>query len=388
MLDGRNVVLGVCGSIAAVRCVELLHELRRQGADVRVVMSRSSQSIITPDALEYASHNPVVTTITGGVEHVELCGADGWGDVFVIAPATANTVGKMAAAIDDTPVTTCATTALGAGMPVVVAPAMHEPMWEHPGVLDSIETLEEWGVEFVPPRLEEGKAKIASEAAILTEITRTTTEQSLAGTHLVVTSGPTTESVDPVRILSNRSSGRMGRAIARECYVRGAAVTLLHDGPDVHYATVDVVETGAAMRDRAVNYMGSADALISAAAIGDFEVDTADDKLDSSTAHTLTLEPAPKLLDTVRDAHPTVPIIGFKAESTADEETLERAARRQIDRISAAFVVANDATMMGAEGGRALIVDADSSTRIEGTKQELATHIVDRLVVERSHTDE
>ena len=388
MLDGRNVVLGVCGSIAAVRCVELVHELRRQGANVRVVMTHASQSIITADALEYASHNPVVTTITGSVEHVELCGVDGWGDVLVIAPATANTVGKMAAAIDDTPVTTCATTALGAGMSVVVVPAMHEPMWEHPGVLDSIETLESWDVKFVPPRMEEGKAKIASEPAILTEVARTTKKQELAGTHLVVTSGPTTESVDPVRILSNRSSGRMGRAIARECYLRGAAVTLLHDGPDVHYATVDAVETGAEMRERAVEHMDSADALISAAAIGDFEVDTADDKLDSSTSHTLPLEPAPKLLDSVRDTHPTVPIVGFKAESGGDEASLERAARKQIDRVSATFVVANDATMMGADGGRAMIVDTDSSTTIEGTKQELATHIVDRLVVELPHTDE
>jgi Phosphopantothenoylcysteine synthetase/decarboxylase len=132
MLDGVNVALGVCGSIAAVKTVELAHELRRQGAEVRAVMTSASEGIIHPWSLEYATENEVVTEITGRVEHVELCGVDGWADLLLVAPATANTVGKMAAAVDDTPVTTCATTAFGAGMPVVVVPAMHQPMYNHP----------------------------------------------------------------------------------------------------------------------------------------------------------------------------------------------------------------------------------------------------------------
>ncbi|MFC6768835.1 phosphopantothenate--cysteine ligase family flavoprotein, partial [Natrinema soli] len=113
MLEGVNVALGITGSIAAVKTVELAHELRRQGAEVRGVMTGSAQGIIHPWAVEFATENEVVTEITGGVEHVDLCGYDGWADVFLIAPATANTVGKVAGAVDDTPVTTCATTALG-----------------------------------------------------------------------------------------------------------------------------------------------------------------------------------------------------------------------------------------------------------------------------------
>ena len=115
MLDGVRVALGVTGSIAAVKTVELAHELRRQGADVRAVTTDAARGIIHPWALEFATDNPVVTDITGAVEHVDLCGREGWADVLLVAPVTANTVGKMAAAIDDTPVTTCATTALGAG---------------------------------------------------------------------------------------------------------------------------------------------------------------------------------------------------------------------------------------------------------------------------------
>ncbi len=159
--------------------------------------------------------------------------------MLLLGPATANTVGKVAAAIDDTPVTTCVTTALGADVPVVVAPAMHEPMYDHPGVLDAIDRVASWGVEFVDPRIEEGKAKIATEEAIVTATARAAGDRPLADEHVVVTAGATTESVDPVRTLSNRSSGRTGRAVARACYVRGADVTLVHDGPDVPYATVD-----------------------------------------------------------------------------------------------------------------------------------------------------
>src|SRR6056297_2870270 len=191
MLTGVNVVLGVSGSIAAVKTVELAHELRRQGASVRAVMTDSATGIIHPWALEFATDNEVITEITGSVEHVALCGRSGWGDVLLLAPATANTVGKVAAAIDDTPVTTCATTALGADVPVLVAPAMHEPMYDHPGVLDAIDRVEDWGVDFVAPRVEEGKAKIATEAAIVTAVARATTEQDLADKRIIVTSGAT-----------------------------------------------------------------------------------------------------------------------------------------------------------------------------------------------------
>jgi phosphopantothenoylcysteine decarboxylase/phosphopantothenate--cysteine ligase len=140
-LAGVNVALGVSGSIAAIRVVELAHELRRRGASVRGVMTDAAQGVIHPWAVEFATERDVVTEITGRVEHVELCGREGWADVLVLAPATANTVGKVAAAVDDTPVTTCATTALGADVPVVVVPAMHEPMYDHPGVVDALARL-------------------------------------------------------------------------------------------------------------------------------------------------------------------------------------------------------------------------------------------------------
>ncbi|WP_256287904.1 bifunctional phosphopantothenoylcysteine decarboxylase/phosphopantothenate--cysteine ligase CoaBC [Halobellus inordinatus] len=390
MLDGVNVALGVSGSIAAVKVVELAHELRRQGANVRGVMTESAQGIIHPWALEFATGNDVVTELTGRVEHVELCGRDGWADVLLLAPATANTVGKIASAIDDTPVTTCATTALGADLPVVIAPAMHEPMYDHPGVLDAIDRVESWGVDFVDPRIEEGKAKIATEDAIITATARATTERTLAGRHVVVTSGATAEEIDPVRILTNRASGKTGRAVARACYVRGADVTLVHDAGDVHYADTVTVESAAEMRDAVLAAVGetdadgdapAADVVVSAAAISDYTVEAAAEKLRSGDHRTLELEPTPKLLDGVREAYPDLPIVGFKAETSGDDEKMVAAARNTLERTDLAFVVANDASVMGDDETRTLFVDADEVDEFSGSKTALGGAIADRIAV-------
>jgi len=385
MLDGVCVALGVSGSIAAVKTVELAHELRRQGAEVRAITTPAAEGIIHPWSLEYATGNPVVTEITGSVEHVDLCGRDGWADVFLVAPATANTVGKMAAAVDDTPVTTTATTALGAGLPVVVVPAMHEPMYDHPGVLDAIDRVEEWGVAFVDPRIEEGKAKIATEQTIVTEVARATTADSLAGKRVVVTSGATTESVDPVRTLSNRASGRTGRAVARACYARGAAVVAVHDGPALPWATVEQVESASEMLDGVLAHADDADALISAAAISDYTTETAGEKIRSGRDElTLDLEPTPKLLDTVREEYPDLPVVGFKTETDADDDQIREQARRIQERVGLEFVVGNDASVMGETDTRALLVTGEDSALVAGSKDTLGARVADRLAADLS----
>jgi phosphopantothenoylcysteine decarboxylase/phosphopantothenate--cysteine ligase len=383
MLSGVNVALGVTGSIAAVKTVELAHELRRQGASVRAVTTDAAAGILHPWSLEFATDHRVVTEITGAVEHVELCGEDGWADVLLVAPATANTAGKMAAAIDDTPVTTCATTALGAGLPVVVAPAMHEPLYDHPGFAETTATLEGWGVRFVDPRVEEGKAKIATEDAIVTETARAATPDPLADRRVVVTSGATSEAVDPVRVLTNRASGKTGRALARACYVRGADVTLVHDGPAVPWADVRQVESAAEMTAEAVAAADGADALVSAAAISDYTVEGADEKIRSGRADlTLDLAPTPKLLDRVREEHPDLALVGFKAETGGDDNALAGAARAVLERVGCAFVVANDASVMGDDQTRALVVRADDDDAYAGDKAGLGARVAEELATE------
>ncbi len=378
MLPGTNVALGITGSIAAVKVVELAHELRRKGATVRGVMSPSATDIVHPWAVDFATDEPVVTQITGDVEHVSLFGDDGWADVFVIAPATANTIGKIAGAIDDTPVTTCATIALGSGTPVVLAPAMHGPMYDHPGVLDAMDTLEKWGVAVVDPIIDEGKAKIATEETIVLEAARQAGDQPLEGSEVVVTSGATAEPIDPVRVLTNRASGKTGRAVAKGLYVRGAEVTLVHDGPVVPYADVQRIETAEEMRNAVLDEVTDTDALVSAAAIGDFTIEPEPSKIRSGDERTLDLQPVPKLIDAVREADPDLPIVGFKAEGSG-ESSLAEAARRLQERVELAFVVGNDASVMGEEETSVLFVDGETVEPFEGTKTELGLRVADEL---------
>ncbi|RPJ49797.1 MAG: DNA/pantothenate metabolism flavoprotein, partial [Methanobacteriota archaeon] len=150
-LAGKTIVLGVTGSIGAVRTVELARELIRNGAEVHAVMTEAATHILHPDALHYATGNPTITELGGRVEHVEFCGLKGRADLLLIAPATANTVGKIAYGIDDTPVTSFATTALGSGVPVMVVPAMHESMFRHPAVAENLVKLKSWGISVVGP---------------------------------------------------------------------------------------------------------------------------------------------------------------------------------------------------------------------------------------------
>lgn len=162
-----KVVVAVTGSVAAVRVPELVRELGRNDVDVECVISPNARGIIHPDVLEWASGKPVVTELTGAVEHIRLCGVGGDANLLLVCPCTANTISKIAAGIDDTTVTTMASTALGSGLPVIIVPAMHISMYYNPLLVENIGKLKEIGVEFIEPIVEEDKAKLPSEEDIV-----------------------------------------------------------------------------------------------------------------------------------------------------------------------------------------------------------------------------
>src|SRR5437588_5376549 len=210
-LAGRKIALLVTSSVASFKVTEIARELMRHGADVYAVISPSTEKMIGSDLLEWATGNPVVRELTGKLEHIALAGkSSGHVDLVLIAPATANTIGKLASGIDDTPVTTVASTAIGSKLPVLIAPAMHEPLYDHPIVQENISRLKKIGVEFIEPEVSEGKAKIAStEKIIRSIIARFANSQSrdLEGRRVLVTAGPTIEHIDPVRLVTNRKFG-------------------------------------------------------------------------------------------------------------------------------------------------------------------------------------
>jgi len=386
-LKDRTIVLAVTGSIAAVRTIELARELVRHGATVRTVMSQAAQGIIHPDALHYATGQPVITRITGAVEHVEYCGEKGTADLLLVAPCTANTISKMALGIDDTPPATFATTAMGSGIPVLVVPAMHGSMYNHLAVRENIGKLKDMGVLLMDPVIDENTAKIAANEDIILEVQRILGDGSLGGKRVVITGGGTMERIDAIRVLTNRSSGRTGVELAREAYRRGADVTLVHPGPKGLYGITEVEAVSAKDMTHSVQdeiEMGC-DIFISSAAISDYTVEPVDHKIKSGKeALTLTFRPAPKMLQDIRNKYPDLDIIGFKAEANVDIDGLIASAKELMAKYSLSMVVANDVGEggMGTPDNTVYILDSSGGETgpITGDKQVIAGSVLGKFI--------
>ncbi|MDD1757999.1 MAG: bifunctional phosphopantothenoylcysteine decarboxylase/phosphopantothenate--cysteine ligase CoaBC, partial [Methanotrichaceae archaeon] len=353
-------------------------------SEVHGVMTSAACQIIHPYALEYATAFPVITEITGRVEHVEFCGVGGRADLLLVAPATANTIGKIAMGIDDTPVTTFATTALGSGKPVVVVPAMHEAMYRHPAVIKNLETLKAIGIIIIDPRIEEGKAKIADSRSIISEVERLLGPRDLDGKKILVTSGSTAERVDPIRILTNRSSGKTGVEIAKEAHRRGAYVTIVHRFPQALPFREIYAESAQEMHDAVLSELRKDyDALISAAAIADYTLDASRVKIKSGQDLVLKLKPTKKLIENARSSYPDLKIIGFKAETFVSEEELAKRAIESMNKWDLDLVVANDVGLggIGTEENAVQIIGRDGyKVEARGSKSLIARSIVDALV--------
>jgi Phosphopantothenate-cysteine ligase (EC 6.3.2.5)/Phosphopantothenoylcysteine decarboxylase (EC 4.1.1.36) len=383
-LKGKKIVLGVTGSIAAVETVKLARELIRRGAEVFAVMSKSARKIIHPYALEFATGNKVITEITGEVEHVKFLGKDGIADLFLIAPSTANTIGKIANGIDDTPVTTFATTALGAKKPVLIVPAMHEAMIDNDLVIRNIEKLKGMGVEIIEPKLEEGKAKFPEIEKICLHVERALYPKEFAGKKVLVTAGPTFEHLDPIRFISNKSSGLMGKEIALELWRRGAEVVFISSknlGISLPNFKQIEVRSVLDMLKAVLNEIKDCSLFVSAAAASDFLVEMEKKKIKTTKEITITLREAPKVIKEVRKIY-SGDIIGFKAETGVSDEELERIARERLEADALSMVVANDVLErgMGTEDTRVVVVTEKRSEWFEGMKSEVARKIVERYL--------
>lgn len=368
-LAGKQVVVAVTGSIAAVETVKLIHSLRRCGAAVQVVMSDAAAGIISPESLTYASGRPAITRISGMVEHVTYCGDGGSASLLLIAPCTANTISKIACGIDDTPVTTFATTALGSGIPVLVVPAMHHSMYRHPAVHGNLECLRAWGVGIVDPRIGEGRAKIADTETIVLWCERMILGMPLNGKRVIITSGPCREIVDDVRVLTTRSTGMMGRALALEAFRLGAAVTVVHR--DTFPGVMNVPADSAADMRTAVRRCfseGGADIYISAAAISDFAPGKYPGKIPSGKKTSLDLLPLPKLLgEIIRDYHPLT--VAFKIGSETEKPA------RQMLKNGVVAVLANTPATMGSRDGEYILYSANGKRVLKGSKDAVAHEI-------------
>ncbi|WNY25178.1 bifunctional phosphopantothenoylcysteine decarboxylase/phosphopantothenate--cysteine ligase CoaBC [Methanolapillus millepedarum] len=397
-LSGKTIVIGVTGSIAAVSIVTLARELIRYGADVFSVTTDAACQIIHPNALHYATGNPVITELSGRVEHVEFFGSKGRGDLLLIAPATANTISKIAMGIDDTPVTTFATTAIGEGKKVMIVPAMHESMYRHPKVIENLKTLKSWGIEIVGPRMEEGIAKIANNDEIVWRIKRALEENSpsttgFSGTNIFITSGATAESIDSIRILTNRASGKTGTALALSAYEKGAEVFLFHrnkldfDLPhlnEIYVESADDMTKSVIQKIKDEKSTGAKhkNILISAAAISDYTTDKKEEKIKSGKSELiLSLHPTKKLIEEAKKADPDLLVVAFKAETAMSFEELMDSAAQKINEGIADIVVANNVREkgMGTDDNDVYLVFKDLMIKwipISGRKEMIADEIL------------
>jgi phosphopantothenoylcysteine decarboxylase/phosphopantothenate--cysteine ligase len=373
-LTGKQIVVAVTGSIAAVEVVKLIHSLRRCGAVVQPVMSHAASGIIQPDALTYASGRETITSLSGWVEHITYCGEGGSADLLLIAPCTANTISKIACGIDDTPVTTFATTALGSQIPIIVVPAMHYSMYRHPAVIENIAKLKTWGVEIVDPRIEEGKAKIADSEEIVLRCERAVLGTALSGKKVLITSGPCREPVDDIRILTTRSSGQMGRALALQAFRLGAEVTVIHQDtfPCVNNVFVETADEMRCAVHRCFSE-SSADIYISAAAISDFAPKRVKGKIPSGKPVNLLLKPLPKLLTEVIQNYHSL-IIAFKL-GKAPEKMAEEMIAQGVE-----MVLMNPIESMGSTQGEYRLLTRNGELPLKGTKEEIAFGIWNAVI--------
>ena len=377
-LAGKRIVLAITGSIAAAEVVKLARELARHGAEVIPVMSHAATKIIHPDAVHFATGHEPIVELDGAVKHVELCGDSKYrADLLLIAPATANTISKIAHGIDDTPVTTMASCALGSKMPIIIVPAMHGSMYNHDIIMENVDRLKSKGVVFIGPRIEERKAKMATRADIIRQVCRTLGPGDLKGHKVLVIAGSTREPIDRVRFISNVSSGRTAIALMEEAYRRGADVEAWA-GEGLEIPGFAAKRFGSVNDLKRMAPKAKADIIVVPAAISDFTVKPAKGKIPSGKPAKLQLEPADKILGLLPKSGI---IVGFKAETGITMKELERRAGDRMKQHGLALMVANLLEDVKAENTAALILAPGKKAReFKGRKSGLAETVFDMIL--------
>lgn len=386
MLKDKNIILGITGSIAAYKSPEITSQLVKLGANVMIIMTKSATHFISPLTLQTMSRNKVITDIfeTSSLFEVEHISLADKADIFVIAPATANIIGKIASGIADDFLTTFA---IACPTPILIVPAMNERMYLNSIVQENIKKLKSCGIYFIEPERgslacgEKGKGRLAGVDKILEAIEGILgSSDILKGKRVLITAGGTCEPIDPIRYIGNRSSGKMGYALAVAAKEFGAEVTLISAAtqlnPPAGVKTI-FVETASQMRDAVLKVFPEVDMVINAAAVADFspeEISTKKIKKDISPL-TLKLTPTPDILAELGQKKQDKILIGFAAES----ENLIPNAKKKLKEKNLDIIVANDIkTGFGKDTTQVVIITKDG--RCEElpllTKREVSVRIL------------
>lgn len=393
MLHGRRVLVAVCGSIAAYKAGEVVRGLGKAGAEVDVILTDGGARFVAPATFAALSGRPVHTSLFAEPErviHVELARS---ADLLLVCGATASTLARLAAGTGED---LLSATYLMCRCPVLVAPAMHTEMWEHDAVGANVRVLEDRGAEVVPPQTgdlasgDHGPGRLADPADIVEAVARALTDKDLAGVRVLVTAGPTREALDPVRFISNRSSGKMGVALALEAHRRGASVTVVAGPLSAPLPPVAAgrgfevvhVETTDEMLAECVARLEETDVVVKAAAVADWRpARIASQKVKKSDGlETLELEPTPDIAGELGRKKGSQLIVLFAAETEhAVEYAQDKLARKNADLI-VANVVGRPGTGFDSDTNEAALITPGEVQRCpQMPKRELAGRIWDRV---------
>ena len=390
-LTGKKIVLCVAGSVAAYKSIELARLLMRHGANVKCVMSNASTKLIRPDYMKWATGNNVITKLTGDMEHIDLADYKR-SDLLIVYPSTANTLGKLATGIDDTPISTVLTVAFGSKIPIVMGLAMHRSMYENAAVRKNIAFLEK-KIDFVSPNIIEGKAKAPEPEDVLHFIlTKFGQSKILKGKKVLMTAGPTIEKIDPIRLITNHSTGKTGVLLASELISAGAKVTLVY-GPGITEppkgAKIIPVQTVTEMFNEVKKQMKKKfDIVILAAAASDYIPKNQYSKKIKSTKNSLTVElkKAPKIIDYIKKLQKNVFLIGFKAETDISKKELVVREKQKLRDSKANMIIANDIGKKYFKDTRyneLLIVDSKTVVAIGRNKKERIAKLICKNIEKR-----
>ena len=378
-LSNKRIILAVTGSIAAVETIKLSRELIRHGAEIIPVMTPAATKIIHPDALWFSTGKEQIINLTGETEHVTYCGdVKNPVDLLLISPCTANTISKIIHGIDDTSVTTFATTAIGAHHPVIIVPAMHRSMYDHTIIQKNIKNLQKIGIEIIDPFLEKNKAKMASIPEITARVIRKIGKNDLNGKKVLIIGGACSEPVDSVRSLTNESSGKTAVSLALNAYLRGAAVDLWYGtSPErvpeyiskIDFSNVKDVETLIHTTN-----MTHYNIIIVCAALSDFIPEQIPHKISSDQKQLqISCKKADKILPLIRKKAQNSCLVAFKLETS--EKSLNKKSKELKQKYDLDIVVGNLTPSLHSEKTLVYIHKDDAIIKISKTKKEFADEL-------------
>ncbi len=391
-LTGKKIVLCIAGSVAAYKAIELARLLMRHGADVTCVASNAVTKLIQPDYFKWATGNKVITKLTGDLEHIKLADYN-QSDLVIVYPATANTLGKLANGIDDTPISTVLTVGFGSKIPILMCLAMHASMYENAAVEKNMQFLKN-KIEFISPKMIEGKAKAPEPEDVLEYVLKRFGFSSiLQNKKVLMTAGPTIEHIDPIRVITNQSSGKTGMRLASELISAGAKVTLIYgpgeEKPPVGAKVVKVLSSKDMFEAVKHELKKRFDVVIMAAAIADYvPASPKKTKMKSSKSEIkISLKKAPKIIDHIKKYQKDVLLVGFKAETNISKNQLVESAKKKLRESSSDMIVANDIGLSrykkNPQNNQVTVVDCDKVISSGWMKKEKIAKFVRKQIEEK-----